>query len=602
MSLIKELKKILKSNPDNIDMIRYVVFEYINYFYIEYIHDKKIKSFYTPREFYSIKGLLSNVFDKTSKKELLLPGEIYEKIIPLKLKKKYGQVYTPGTTIESMVDEIVDEYDFIKNPKIKYLDPACGSGYFLIALYKKLKTIYNENEEYFLRNNNIQAEDIDRHIIENNIMGYDIDGFSCLLTTVGLNIAGKKMCCPDVRNEDYLFSELGEKVQFIIGNPPYIGHKNLELEYKKDLNNKYFVYKDKSDISYCFFEKGFDDLNNSGKLIFITSRYFLEADNADVLRKYINSNYGISRIVDYSGITLFKNTGVSPVIISLVKSMAVKKIEITNIANNTSFQVNGKDLDEKPWRLIAGDIEKIYTKIMSRTDDIIRDHFKINQGIITGLDKAFVVNRDMIEEYKLEEELLVSWIKGSALRQYEIKDKKGLKLIYTNNIEIKDYPNTMKYLEHFKERLEKRRECQRGYRRWFDLQWGRDRNQFEREKILFPYKSTENRFSVDKDKNYFSADIYMMTGMSSHIDLKESLGYLNSEIFEFLVKITSKKIGKNLYEYYPYNMLKLPYIHVSDFEGKEYENFHSMDLQLYDYFDFDRKDKQLIRNFIGKTI
>ncbi|SHI66774.1 adenine-specific DNA-methyltransferase [Dethiosulfatibacter aminovorans DSM 17477] len=602
MSLIKELKTIIKSDPENIDMIRYIVFEYINYFYSEYIDGEKIKSFYTLKEFYSIKGSLSNVFGKTCKKELMTPGEVYEKIIPLKLKKKYGQVYTPSDTVDEMVDEIVDEKEFIENPYISFLDPACGSGYFLVALYKKLREVYDKNEDLIIENHGISGKDIDRHIIENNLMGYDIDGFSCILTTAGINIAGKSLCCPDIRNEDYLFSDIRSKVHAIIGNPPYIGHKNLAIEYKKALNGKFSVYNDKSDISYCFFEKALEELDISGKLLFITSRYFIEGDNARELRKFIGNNYGINRIVDYAGITLFKNTGVSPVIISLVKSGECREVEVVNIPGNSKFSVSKEDLNENPWRLLEKEIESLYGKIISRSATTIGDHFKINQGIITGYDKAFVVSKETIEEYGLEENILVDWLKGSALKKYEINDTKRLKLIYTNDIEIEDFPNTRDYLERFKERLEKRRECRKGYRRWFDLQWGRDRSQFETQKILFPYKSSENRFAIDGQGNYFSADIYMMTGLSDDLNLKECLGYLNSEIFEFLVKVTSKKIGKDLYEYYPYNILKLPYFEndrMGCYNGKNCDN---IDLKLYSYLGFDSSEIQLIKKFIKKAV
>lgn len=602
MSLIKELKKIIKSDPENIEMIRYIVFEYISYFYSEYIDGERIETFYSPSEFYSIKGSLSNVFEKTIKKELLTPGEIYEKIIPLKLKKKYGQVYTPWDTVTDMVDEIVDEKEFIQNPYIRFLDPACGSGYFLVALYRKLRFLYDENEDRFKNDHGISPADIDIHIIENNLCGYDIDGFSCLLTIAGLSIACKTICYPDIRNKDYLFCEITEKFQAIIGNPPYIGHKNLEIVYKKALNNRFLVYNDKSDISYCFFEKALKDLEDSGRLLFITSRYFIEADNAKELRKLIKNNYGINRIVDYSGVTLFKNTGVSPVIISLVKEEVNEKIQIINVPRNISFLVDRKDLGKSSWRLIEKDIEDLYGKIISRTEKTISDYFNINQGIITGLDKAFVVNQETVDEYKLEEPLLVNWLKGSAVRKYGINNDKGLKLIYTNDIEIEDFPNTRDYLEKYKDRLEKRRECQRGYRRWFDLQWGRNRSQFEKGKILFPYKSSENRFALDKKGNFFSADIYMMTGVGDGLDLKNCLEYLNSEIFEFLIKVTSKKIGIDLYEYYPYNILKLPYFDNFNKGYNKRVNCDNIDLHLYSYLGFDSEEIQLTRKFLDKLV
>lgn len=601
MSLVKELKMIIKHDPENIDMIRYIVFEYINYFYSEYIDGEKIKSIYTPKEFYSIKGSLSNVFQKTCKKDLITPGQVYEKIIPLKLKKKYGQVYTPSDTVASMVDEIVDESKFIENPYITFLDPACGSGYFLVALYKKLREVYDKNKDMIKGNHGIGENDIDRHIIENNLMGYDIDGFSCMLTTAGINIAGRLLGCPHIKNEDYLFCDIGRKVHAIIGNPPYIGHKNLAMEYKKALNDRFSVFNDKSDISYCFFEKALEELELSGKLLFITSRYFIEGDNARELRKFIGNNYGITRIVDYAGITLFKNTGVSPVIISLARSGDLEEIEVENISRKSKFSVLKKDLNENPWILLEEEIESLYRKIISMSETTIGEHFKINQGIITGYDKAFVVSKETIEEYGLEENLLFDWLKGSSLKKFKINDTKKLKLIYTNDIDIEDYPNTRDYLERFRERLENRRECRRGYRRWFDLQWGRDRGQFETQKILFPYKSSENRFAVDEDGRYFSADIYMMTGLSDDLDLIECLGYLNSEIFEFLVKVTSKKIGKDLYEYYPYNIMRLPYFENHHEVYYNSENCYNMDLHLYTYLGFNNKEIQMIKKYIKKA-
>ena len=105
---------------------------------------------------------------------------------------------------------------------------------------------------------------------------------------------------------------------------------------------------------------------------------------------------------------------------------------------------------------------------------------------------------------------------------------------------------------------------------------------------------------MDKEGNYFSADIYMMTGLWDGLDLNDCLGYLNSEIFEFLVKVTSKKIGRDLYEYYPYNILKLPFFDNFHKGYNKSENCDNMDLQIYDYLGFDNRELQLIKKFIDR--
>ena len=75
------------------------------------------------------------------------------------------------------------------------------------------------------------------------------------------------------------------------------------------------MYKDKGDLSYCFFKKALEDLENGGKLTFITSRYFLESPSGEDLRKVLKEVCTIDKIIDFYGIRPFKNIGIDPVIL-----------------------------------------------------------------------------------------------------------------------------------------------------------------------------------------------------------------------------------------------------------------------------------------------
>ena len=56
--------------------------------------------------------------------------------------------------------------------------------------------------------------------------------------------------------ESSLKIKLNNKFDYIIGNPPYIGHKNLDSEYKKYILKEYKqVYKGKADLYFCFYKK-----------------------------------------------------------------------------------------------------------------------------------------------------------------------------------------------------------------------------------------------------------------------------------------------------------------------------------------------------------
>ena len=51
-------------------------------------------------------------------------------------KNKYGEVFTNQSLIEELVHQIPDK--IWKNPDSKWLDPAAGTGNFMLFVYNKL--------------------------------------------------------------------------------------------------------------------------------------------------------------------------------------------------------------------------------------------------------------------------------------------------------------------------------------------------------------------------------------------------------------------------------------------------------------------------------
>jgi adenine-specific DNA-methyltransferase len=107
----------------------------------------------------------------------------------------------------------------------------------------------------------------------------------------------------------------------------------------------------------------------------------------------------------------------------------------------------------------------------------------------------------------------------------------------------------------YRDRLEKRRECRLGKIPWYALQWPRNKKNFESPKIVFPYKAEKNRFALDKNRFYFSADVYGIT--SEEIPLAALTVLLNTPIYDFYFKAIAKKLGNALFEYYPSTLMRL---------------------------------------------
>lgn len=537
------------------------------------------------------------------------------------LNKEKGIVYTPEEISQFIIKESIKAEDIISNPNIKIVDPACGCGNLIIPCFKYLKEIFIENLYTINRKNNInlKEEDITKHIIDNNLYGFDIDSDALKILLLDLfNIAGY-INNNNFQIKDFLLDNLDKKFDVFIGNPPYVGHKSVDREYSKHLKETYKgIYKDKGDISYCFFKKAIKILNDKGKLSFITSRYFLESPSGEELRCILKENTRLYKIVDFYGIRPFKKAGVDPAIIFLINEKASENkadktgIEvikpISSIGENKKdfyealflnknkkykrFYVPSDSLSNNGWALIDKRERNIIKKIEQKSITILENICESYQGIITGCDNAFVIDHNIIIDKNIELDIIKPWIKSSYIYKDQVAGENKF-LIYSNLIKNEEnYPNAINYIMNYKEKLINRRECKKGSRKWYELQWGRNGEIFEKEKIIFPYKSSSNRFVLDKG-SYFSADVYALVLKEDTVLSYNYLLYLlNSKLYEFYFKTFAKKLGENLFEYYPNKIMKLciPYI-------EKYNN-EIDEAYLYKFFELTEEEIDIIENAV----
>lgn len=543
------------------------------------------------------------------KKEISFSEEYYKQKI---MNGKNGVVYTPPEMAAFMVKNLINVNDVIGNPFIKIIDPSCGSGNLICKCFLYLNRIFIKNIEVINSKNNLnlKLEDISYHIVRNNLFGFDIDETAIKVLKIDLFLISNQFSEKNFQVKDFLVENIDRKYDVFIGNPPYIGHKSVDSSYSYVLRKIYgSIYRDKGDISYCFFQKSLKCLKEGGKLVFVTSRYFCESCSGKELRKFLIENTSIYKIIDFYGIRPFKRVGIDPMIIFLVRTKNwnnnIEIIRPNKIEKNEKdkfldslfldksekykkFSISQKSINNDGW-VFVDEVEKnIIDKIKEKSKFILKDICHSCQGIITGCDRAFIVDRDIINSRKIELRLIKPWIKSSHIRKNEVI--KGEKfIIYSNLIENEtECPNAIKYIEQYKKRLMERRECKKGTRKWYELQWGRKPEIFEEKKIVFPYKSCDNRFALDKG-SYFSADIYSLV-LKKNVPFTYEilLNILNSPLYEFYFKTFAKKLGENLYEYYPNNLMKLC-IPSIDFGGE-----NNIEKKLYDFFGLTDKEIEIV--------
>ncbi len=552
-------------------------------------------------------------------------GDIYQNNTEKEIRKSIGQYYTPDFIIKYILEKTIGKTDIIENPFVRVIDISCGAGYFLIGAYDVLKEKflikleelkYKYGEEIYtiekagevFKLNGIdywKEENIHYHILKHCIYGADKDRVALNLTKINLlsKEPGWKIeelniveCDSLVKWENECFQgeesnkEIklidfwSKKYDYVIGNPPYIGHKQLNIEYKQWLLNEYeSVFKDKSDISFCFFKRIVDILSPDGMVGIITSRYFMESPTGKQLRSYLVNNVDILEIVDFYGAEIFKGIGVATAIYFYkVPKSRDNKVIVNKLVDDKGQFNNSEDLVEKiesnlfhrfevdqanlygdRWILVPKDSFNLYKKIEGKGKKSLGDVVISFQGIITGCDKAFVLTSEEIEKNNIERELLKKWIKNRNVERYQVSNT-DLFLMYSDLILSEEkYPNSIEYIRNYKERLENRREYKTGARKWYQLQWGRNMALFEQPKIVFPYKASGNRFALDCDNLYCSADVYSLIIKEEYknkIPLEYIVGLLNSSIYEFYFKLFAKKMGRGIYDYYPNSVLDMKII------------------------------------------
>ena len=106
--------------------------------------------------------------------------KLYEVIVPKKLRHDLGEYYTP----DWLAGYLIDKSGYEGSPGVRFLDPACGSGTFLVqAINKVIKNIKSQKR--------VHIKELANHIL-NNIVGFDLNPLAVLASRTNYLIAFSK--------------------------------------------------------------------------------------------------------------------------------------------------------------------------------------------------------------------------------------------------------------------------------------------------------------------------------------------------------------------------------------------------------------------------
>lgn len=264
-------------------------------------------------------------------------GAVFESTLNPETRRKGGMHYTSIENIHKVIDplfmdELTSEFEEIKNSphgklrdkkltslqdklaSLNFLDPACGSGNFLTETYISLRKL--ENEILF----ELQKGQITIGLVTNPIkvsisqfFGIELNDFAVTVAKTALWIAESQMMkkTEDIVHMDLDFLPLKtyaniiegnalrinwedviskDKLNYIMGNPPFVGTKYQSAEQKSDLIK---LNKDLKQLDYVtgWFKKASDFIQNTLiSCAFVSTNSITQGEQVAPLWKNLNAN------------------------------------------------------------------------------------------------------------------------------------------------------------------------------------------------------------------------------------------------------------------------------------------------------------------------
>lgn len=377
-------------------------------------------------------------------------------------RKNLGQYYTPPYVVNFIIENTLGRYFEEKElsqeelSELNLLDPACGSGAFLIKSYDKLREFYTTQLEEEKEKGNL-AEGVEKWdsfisasqlghfnelILKNNIHGVDLNQEAVEISKMNLwfksmqkerklneldhniktgnsviedkEIAGESAFNWKNGFEDVFDSNGGFDV--IIGNPPYIKYHNIPNNQRDYFKEAYETPKYKFDIYIVFIEKCIDLLAEGGRFSFIVPGTYMNANYGNQLREKILEECTIEHIVDFSQVKVFEDASVPNPSIFVLRKGRDDNAEVTIhtdidsphdfvTQNYNEYQIDQEFFERTPRKTFRYKNE-VSDELVNVIDTIENNSEKMEEvcytipGVETGTNPVFLSNQKLTEENK----------------------------------------------------------------------------------------------------------------------------------------------------------------------------------------------------------
>lgn len=264
-------------------------------------------------------------------------GSMFQSVMDPKERRNLGAHYTSEKNILKLIkplflDELWAEFDSIKTnkaklnafherlSKLKFLDPACGCGNFLVITYRELRLLELAVLERLYGNDRVVVELADVALLDVDMMaGIEYEEFPARIAEVAMwlmdhqmnlkmsmefgqyfarlpLIKSAKIVHADALETDWEGVVSKNELSYIIGNPPFIG-SNIMKQNQRDQIVKEFENKAGGgtlDYVTGWYIKAAKYIQNTKiKVAFVSTNSIVQGEQTNLLWGLLQSKYNI---------------------------------------------------------------------------------------------------------------------------------------------------------------------------------------------------------------------------------------------------------------------------------------------------------------------
>lgn len=317
--------------------------------------------------------------------------------------KHRGKIFTPDYLAKQILD--MGHYVAGNISKKHVIDNSCGDGQFLIQIVDRYCTDFltRSSDKTQLR------EELETYIHGIDIENEELEICRERCSKVALLHGISEDIEWDFIHADALLTErYNGKMDFVIGNPPYVRVHNLDDNFER-VKSFLFGNGGMTDLYIVFYELGINMLNDTGILCYITPSSFFSSIAGKNMRNYLADNKVLESVCDLKHFQPFNAASYTAIIClnKKIKSEGVKYYKYdeaqllpvyVEMLSYSDFMINGAFYfeDKKSLALLKKILEN------KNTTDVA-----VKNGYATLADKIFA------NEFEFDSDYIIPVVKAS---------------------------------------------------------------------------------------------------------------------------------------------------------------------------------------------